>query len=116
MKLRTAIVPVTRIGSFLAWPLIFIGLIVESVYSEPIFWAGLILFSTVFLFQVVTLPVEFNASARAMNALGNVLDGEERKGAKRMLTAAALTYVAAMITALAQLLRILLIFSGRRRR
>jgi len=115
MKVRSAIVPVTRIGSYLAWPLILIGLIINSVYAEPLFWAGLILFSTVFLFQVVTLPVEFNASSRAMKALEGVLDGEERKGARRMLSAAALTYVAAMVTALAQLLRILLLFSGRRR-
>jgi Zn-dependent membrane protease YugP len=116
MRVRAAIVPVTRIGSFLAWPLIIIGLIIESVYAEPLFWAGLILFSTVFFFQLVTLPVEFNASARAMNALGTFLGGEEKKGARRMLTAAALTYVAATVVALAQLLRVLLLFSGRKRR
>ncbi len=117
LKIRSALVPVTQIGSQLSWPLILIGLIVEAAWCEPIFYAGLLLFSTSLIFQLVTLPVEFNASRRAISALGGykgALYDDELPGAKRVLGAAAMTYVAATITALAQVLRILLIFAGRR--
>ena len=100
IKLRAAIIPVTNIGSKLAMPLILIGLLLSLV------------------FQLVTLPVEFNASHRALVAIdeGGLLTEEEQKGAKKTLTAAALTYVAATATALAQLLRLLVIFGGNGRR
>lgn len=118
MKLRSALVPVTQIGSYLAWPLILIGLLVEAAWCAPVFYAGIILFSTALVFQLVTLPVEFNASRRAIKALGGykgVLYDDELPGAKRVLGAAAMTYVAAMLTTLAQVLRLLLIFGGRGR-
>lgn len=120
IKLRAAIVPVTNIGSRLAMPLILLGLIFsfgESV-SYGFVYAGIACFGLSVLFQLVTLPVEFNASRRAMEAIAssNLLTEDEQKGARRTLTAAALTYVAATAVALAQLLRLLVIFGGRRRR
>lgn len=113
MKIRSAIIPVTRIGSMLALPIFLIGLIF-SFYE--IAMLGIILFSLTAVFQAVTLPVEFNASARALRALDGSgrLDADEVKGAKKVLTAAALTYVAALASSLAQILRLLLIV-GRRR-
>lgn len=119
IKLRAAIIPITNIGSKLAMPLILIGLLLsfgESV-SYGFVYAGIACFSLSLVFQLVTLPVEFNASRRAMNAIddGNILTEEEQKGARKTLTAAAMTYVAATAVALAQLLRLLVIFGGRRR-
>ena len=115
IKLRAAIIPVTRFGSMLAMPLFFIGLLMAS---EPLMLAGIILYSTLALFQLITLPVEFNASARAMKALraSGMLDEEEQTAARKVLSAAAMTYVAALLTSLLTLLRLLLLAGGRRRR
>ncbi|MBE6975857.1 MAG: zinc metallopeptidase [Ruminococcaceae bacterium] len=119
IKLRAAIVPITNIGSKLAMPLILLGILFaagESL-SFGFVYAGIACFGLSVVFQLVTLPVEFNASRRAMEAIGSagILTAEEQRGARRTLTAAALTYVAATAVALAQLLRLLLIFGGRRR-
>lgn len=110
LKLRNAVIPLTRIGSYLGIPLALIGMM---IYSEALIYAGLILYGAVALFQFITLPVEFNASKRALNTieLNGFLEGEEYTGAKRVLTAAALTYVAALASALATLLRLFLIMS-----
>ena len=114
IKLRTALVPVTNIGSRLSMPLFIIGLLLAS---EPLAYAGIILFSLTVIFQLVTLPAEFNASRRAVKALGNgYFNDEELKGTKKVLSAAAMTYLAALFVALASLLRLLLIVSGGRRR
>ena len=119
IKLRAAILPVTNIGSKLAMPLILIGLLFfvgESV-SYTFVYLGIACFGLSVLFQLITLPVEFNASRRAMMAIENagLLTDEEQVGARKTLTAAALTYVAATAVALVQLLRLVLLF-GRRRR
>ncbi|MCX7844536.1 MAG: zinc metallopeptidase [Candidatus Bipolaricaulota bacterium] len=114
LVLRSAIVPVAMFGSQLAFPLFFLGLI---FYFEPLVNAGIILFSAAVLFTLVTLPVEFNASRRAVEALraaGLVSEGE-LGAVKEVLTAAALTYVASAAMALAQLLGMLLIAGSRRR-
>ncbi len=113
IKLRNAILPVANIGSKLSIPLILLGIILSF---EPLVTVGIVAFSAVLLFQVVTLPVEFNASRRALMTLSqnNILKGEELSGAKRVLSAAALTYVAAVLVSLAQLLRLLLINRNRR--
>jgi len=120
IKLRAAIIPVTNFGSKLAMPLILLGVLL-SVYSEynyTLVYLGIACFGLSLVFQLITLPVEFNASRRAMEAIesGNILTDEEQQGAKKTLTAAALTYVAATAVSLAQLLRLLLIFGGGRRR
>ena len=119
IKLRAAILPVTNIGSKLAMPLILIGLLFfvgESV-SYTFVYLGIACFGLSVLFQLITLPVEFNASRRAMMAIENagLLTDEEQVGARKTLPAAALTYVAATAVALVQLLRLVLLF-GRRRR
>ena len=100
----------TRIGSYLGVPLAIIGMF---LYSNTLIYAGLILYSAVALFQLITLPVEFNASKRALETIDNChyLEGEEYNGAKKVLTAAALTYVAALVSALATLLRLFLIIN-----
>ena len=120
IKLRAAIIPVTNLGSKLAMPLILIGLLLSFAENFSFFFVylGIACFGLSLVFQLVTLPVEFNASRRAMVALedGGILTAEEQKGARKTLKAAALTYVAATATALAQLLRLILIFGGRRRR
>ena len=120
IKLRAAIIPVTNIGSKLAMPLILIGLLLSFAEGFSFFFVylGIACFGLSLLFQLVTLPVEFNASRRAMVALeeGGILTDEEQRGARKTLKAAALTYVAATATALAQLLRLILLFGGRRRR
>ena len=110
LKIRNAVIPVTRIGSFLGIPLALIGMF---LYSDPLIYAGLILYSAVAFFQLVTLPVEFNASKRALQTIetNGFLEGEEYSGAKKVLTAAALTYVAALASALATLLRLFLIMN-----
>lgn len=117
IKLRNSIVPVVNFTSNLAWPLIFIGLVMSSasVYGEILFNLGALFFSLVVLFHLVTLPVEFNASNRAlaqMRQLGIVNDADY-SGSKRVLRAAGMTYVAALATAVATLLRIFLM-RGRR--
>jgi Zn-dependent membrane protease YugP len=113
IKLRTALVPVTNIGSRLSMPLFIIGLLLAN---QPLAYAGIILFSLTVVFQLVTLPTEFNASYRAVKALeGGYFNDEELKGTKKVLSAAAMTYLAALFVALASLLRLLLIVNGRRR-
>ena len=114
IKLRTAIIPVCNIGSQLSILLIVLGLI---FYFPALFGVGVILFAVAVVGQVVTLPVEFNASRRAMASLRDtgLLEQEELRGARKVLTAAAMTYVAALRVSIAQLLRFLLAFGGRRR-
>ena len=120
IKLRAAIIPITNIGSKLAMPLILVGLLlaVAENVSFTFVYLGIACFGLSLVFQLVTLPVEFNASRRAMQAIesANLLTEEEQRGAKKTLKAAALTYVAATATALAQLLRLILLFGGNRRR
>jgi Zn-dependent membrane protease YugP len=119
IKLRAAIIPITNIGSKLAMPLILLGVLLSfgETVSYGFVYAGIACFGLSLVFQLVTLPVEFNASRRAMQAIegGELLTEDEQKGARKTLTAAAMTYVAATAVALAQLLRLLLIFGGRRR-
>ena len=111
LKVRGAIVPVANLGSQLFWPLFLLGLIFSM---EPLVNLGILLFLFALVFQIVTLPVEFNASARAIRMLDStgILSPSEVPGAKKVLRAAAMTYVAAVIGSLLQLLR-LLILSGR---
>ncbi|MCL2003538.1 MAG: zinc metallopeptidase [Oscillospiraceae bacterium] len=115
IKLRSAILPVTRFGSMLAMPLIIAGFVFETM--PFLVNAGIALFSLAVFFQILTLPVEFNASRRALRALesGNMLDADELRGAKKVLSAAAMTYVAAMAVSLMQLIRLMLVARGRRR-
>lgn len=117
IRLRSALVPITNIGSNLAMPLIIIGLLLPVQYDFVIY-LGIALYCLMVLFQLVTLPVEFNASARAIRALeqGNLLDEEELQGAKKVLRAAALTYLAATFTALLSVLYYLMIAGNRRDR
>ena len=122
IKVRSAIIPLTRFGSFLAMPLFLIGLFLGSgsylgYGIGTIFMVtGILFFSFSTLFQLVTLPTEFNASARAMKALedGGLLTADELPAAKATLSAAAMTYVAALASSLASLLRLILIFNRRR--
>lgn len=120
IKIRAAIIPVTNIGSRLAMPLIMLGIILNFTANLSFFFVylGIACFGLSLIFQLVTLPVEFNASRRAMRAIeeANILTEDECRGAKKTLKAAALTYVAATATALAQLLRLIVIFGGRSRR
>ena len=119
IKIRSAIIPVTNFGSRLAMPLILIGLLIVAGGGSPVLaYTGIICFSLTAVFQLVTLPTEFNASRRAMAALenGGILSGDELYGARRVLSAAAMTYVAALAVSLAQLLRLILIVSGNSRR
>jgi Zn-dependent membrane protease YugP len=120
IKLRAAIIPITNIGSKLAMPLILLGILLSFLgnFCYAIVDIGIACFSLSLLFQLVTLPVEFNASRRAMQAIesANILTQEEQRGAKKTLKAAAMTYVAATAVALAQLVRLILLFGGRRRR
>jgi Zn-dependent membrane protease YugP len=112
VRLRSAIIPATQIGSQLSFVLLFIGLI---LYSQSLFLVGIVLFSLTTFFQLVTLPVEFNASHRALATIQGtgLLDEEETQGARRVLRAAAMTYVAALLMSLLQLMRYLLIFLSR---
>lgn len=116
-KIRAALVPVTSFGSQLSMPLIFIGLILPVQYDFVVY-VGIVLYSLVVLFQLVTLPVEFNASSRAIRVLNDagILYPDELEGAKKVLRAAAMTYLAASFTALLTLLRFLLMASNRRGR
>lgn len=118
IRIRTAIIPITNFGSKLAMPLILIGLLLSS-FSPVFTWftdAGIICFGLCTIFQLVTLPTEFDASRRAIQCIesGNLLSGEELAGAKKVLSAAALTYVAALAVSLAQLLRFIILFGNRR--
>ncbi len=108
LKLRTGLVPMAGFGSYLAWPMIIIGMLLNSM---NLVYAGILLFTVLVVFQIVTLPVEFNASSRAKKLLpstGIVVDERELSGVSSVLNAAALTYVAATVTAIAQLLYFLL--------
>lgn len=114
IRIRNSIVPVVNFGSKLSWPLMLLGLIMAY---DPLLLAGIWLFSLVVVFQLVTLPVEFNASRRAMRILEErgILGSEELKGARKVLSAAAMTYVAAAVGSLLQLARLLMIRNSRRR-
>ena len=116
LNLRSAFVPVANFGSTLAWPLILIGVFINSQSSQLIINAGIFLFSFAVIFQLITLPVEFNASRRALALLNQngILGQQELHGTKKVLFAAALTYVASAASAMLQLLRIILLFGGRR--
>ena len=113
IKVRNAIVPVAQFSSYLAWPLAIIGIIVGNSSLANF---GILLFSATVAFQLITLPVEFNASTRAIKTLDEnfILEGDELKGARKVLSAAALTYVAAAAVAIGNLLRLLML-TGRRR-
>lgn len=113
LKLRSFMVPATQIGSSLSFPIILFGFMFSF---RPLVLFGIVLFSLVVIFSIITLPVEFNASFRAVASLKNsdILTAEELDMVKKVLTAAAMTYVAATFTALWQLLRLILIFGGRR--
>jgi len=114
LRMRHSVYPVVQFSSAAAMPLILLGLIVNT----PIFVnLGIILFSMVVLFQLITLPVEFNASRRALDIISDVLyfDDEEIKSAKKVLSAAALTYVASALTTVMQLLRLIILSNNRRR-
>lgn len=114
IRLRSAIIPVTQIGSKMAWPLLLIGLLFNI---ESLFVAGILFFALATIFQLVTLPVEYNASSRAVAAIEGAaaLAPDEIPGAKAVLSAAAMTYVAALAVSIAQLLRLILLFGGNRR-
>ncbi len=114
LQLRAALVPVANIGSTLAWPLIIIGIFINSRSSMIFIDLGILLFSMAVLFQLVTLPVEFNASRRAMQLLDSqgILGKEELHYTGKVLKAAALTYVASAAAAILQLLRIIILFTG----
>lgn len=114
IKLRGAIIPVCNFSSQISILLIILGF---AMYSRPLFAVGVVLFSVATFFQVVTLPVEFNASRRAIQSLQDthMLDDQELRGAKKVLGAAAMTYVAALLVSIAQLLRYVLAFNSRRR-
>lgn len=116
LLVRSAIVPVANIGSTLAWPLIVIGMFITSNTGTLLINIGILCFSLAVLFQLVTLPVEFNASSRALRLLGDtrILGTEELKSTRKVLKAAALTYVAGAAASILQLLRLLFLSSGRR--
>ncbi|MBR0381840.1 MAG: zinc metallopeptidase [Eubacterium sp.] len=114
LRVRGAIVPAVNIGSTISWPLILLGVFLG--FNQTLITFGILLFSLTVLFQLVTLPVEFDASGRALQILGDsgLLYEEELAGAKKVLTAAALTYVAAAASSILQLLRLVIMFGGRR--
>lgn len=122
VKIRAAIIPVTNIGSRLAIPLIILGILLNSLASAPEFlviaYIGVACYGLCTLFQLVTLPTEFDASRRALRCIESygILGSEEIGGARRVLTAAAMTYVAALAVSLMQLLRLFLMVSGNSRR
>lgn len=115
LKIRNALVPVVNVSATISWPMIIIGLIMGG--STFLIDLGIILFSTAVLFQLITLPVEYNASKRAVVQLASngILYGDELKQTKKVLNAAALTYVAAAAATILQLLRLVILFGGRRR-
>lgn len=113
LSIRSALVPVANIGSQLSWVFIILGIIFS--FNQTLITIGIIMFSAAVLFQLITLPVEFNASKRAMDELesSHILVGNELKCSRKVLSAAALTYVAAAATAILQLLRLIILFGGR---
>lgn len=115
LKLRSTLVPIANFGSMAAWPIIILGVIMG--FSQTLINIGIILFSMAVLFQLITLPVEFNASKRAIARLGEtgILYGDELRHSKKVLDAAALTYVAAAAATILQLLRLVILFGGRDR-
>lgn len=115
LRIRTALVPVCNFGSTISWPMIIIGIFLG--WNMTLIRIGILLFSAAVLFQIVTLPVEFNASSRALNILSSagLLQGEENEGAQKVLRAAALTYVAGAAASILQLLRLIVLFGGRGR-
>ena len=117
LRFRSALVPVANFGSQLSWPLILIGVIFGGLGS-PLVQIGILMFTLAVLFQLVTLPVEFNASSRAIRLLDSqgILSGDEVDGTRKVLSAAALTYVAAAAGSILQLLRLIILFGGRNRR
>ena len=117
LKLRSTLVPIANFGSQIAWPLILIGLLFNSQSSALFINLGIIAFSGAVLFQLITLPVEFNASNRAIRMIADsgMMYGEEIVSAKKVLNAAALTYVASAAGAILQLLRLIILTGGRRR-
>ena len=116
LRIRGSLVPLANLGSTLAWPLILIGLLFTGRSSEMFLNLGILAFSLAVLFQLVTLPVEFNASGRAVRILGSsgIMYPDEIQGTKKVLGAAALTYVAAAAASILQLLRLVLLFGNRR--
>ena len=114
IKVRNAIVPAVNVCNMLSMPIILLGIILS--YNQTLVDLGIILFSATVLFQLITLPVEFNASSRALRTLEgqNILAPDEMQGASKVLRAAALTYVAAALSSLLSLLRLILIFGGNR--
>lgn len=120
IKLRAAIIPITNFGSKMAVPLIILGLLLYSwsTIFINVAYAGIICFSLCIVFQLITLPVEFNASRRALETIDKygMLTAQEQVGAKKVLSAAAMTYVAALAVSVAQLLRLLALVGGGRRR
>ena len=120
IKLRAAIIPITNFGSKLAMPLILLGVLLSYIgnFSYALVYLGIACFGLSLVFQLITLPVEFNASHRAIRAISEtgILTQQELTGAKKTLKAAAMTYLAATAVSLAQLLRLIILFGGRRRR
>ena len=118
LRVRGALVPVANFGAQISWPLILIGILFSSGSSSMLITLGILMFSLSVLFQLVTLPVEFNASSRAVNLLDRtgILAGQEVGQTRQVLSAAALTYVAAAAASILQLLRLLYLFGGNRRR
>lgn len=114
LKLRNAVIPATRIGSGLGIPLCIIGMLINS---ESLAYVGIVMYCFVAVFQLITLPVEFNASSRALQTIDQYgfLQNEEYSGAKKVLTAAAMTYVAALASAVVTLFRLLLVVNGGKR-
>lgn len=115
IRLREMVIPVTQIGSWVYMPLLLLGMLFSS---QTMIDVGIIMFSMIAVFQLITLPVEFNASNRAIKTIreGELLYGQELSGAKSVLKAAALTYVAALVSSLAQIFRLMVLFGGSRRR
>lgn len=115
LKIRGSLVPVANFGAVISWPLILIGILMG--FNQTLITVGIVLFTAVVLFHLVTLPVEFNASARGLRILSGsgILMGDENEGAKKVLRAAALTYVASAAGMILQLLRLLILTRGRRR-
>lgn len=116
IKIRTALVPVVNIGSYVSMPLILLGIILS--WNQVLIELGIIAFSLTVVFQLATLPVEFNASSRALERLERygIVTTQENKGCRKVLSAAAMTYVAGVLTAVLQLLRLILLFGRGRRR
>ncbi len=115
LSIRSALVPIANIGSQLSWIFIMLGVVLS--FNQMLITIGIVMFSAAVLFQLVTLPVEFNASSRALRELKSlgILNRDETTQSRKVLTAAALTYVAAAATAILQLLRLIILFGGRRR-